>query len=214
MNIDISKIKTTHWSELFLQINANSDCYDYARSISYQEFWDNSPRGDWLIYFAAKEGSVPRKLIVKAACQCVRLSLPYVKQDELRPFQAIETTELWLEDKATIEEVKLAVDAAYSANAADSASYAAYYAAAVAAATAYAADSASYAADSASYAAYYAAAVAAATAYAPADYAAYAAYAVKKEMQQKAADIVRSIIPMPTEAVKQFERLVSMKAFW
>ena len=186
MNIDISKIKTTHWSELFLQINANSDCYDYARSISYQEFWDNSPRGDWLIYFAAKEGSVPRKLIVKAACQCVRLSLPYVKQDELRPFQAIETTELWPEDKATIEEVKLAVDAAYSANAADSASYAAYYAAAVAAATAYA----------------------------PADYAAYAAYAVKKEMQQKAADIVRSIIPMPTEAVKQFERLVSMKAFW
>ena len=167
-------------------MNSSYNCYDYARTISYKEFWDNCPRGDWLLFFTVKEGSTPHKLIVKVACQCTRLSISYVKQGELRPLKAIETTERWIEDKATIEEVKLAADAAYSANAADSASYAAYYAA---------------------YSAAYSAASAAA-AYA------YAAHAVKKEMQQKAADIVRSIIPMPTEAVKQFEHLVSMKAFW
>src|ERR1700678_2589890 len=128
MNIDISKIKSTHWSELLLQISAYSNCYDYARTISYKEFWDNSPRGDWLLYFAAKEGSTPHKLIVKAACQCARLSLPYVKQGELRPLQAIETTERWLEDKATIEEVNLAAAAAYTA--AYVAAYAAYAASA------------------------------------------------------------------------------------
>src|ERR1700678_239820 len=183
MNIDTSKIKSTHWSELLLQIDAYSNCYDYARTISYKEFWDNSPRGDWLLYFAAKEGSTPHKLIVKAACQCARLSLPYVKQGELRPLQAIETTERWLEDKATIEEVNLAAAAAYVAAYAPAAYVAAYaaYAAYYAADAAYAASAASYAADTADY---------------------------KKEMQQKTADIVRSIIPMPTQAVSEFERLV------
>src|ERR1700678_2654565 len=149
MNIDISKIKSTHWSELLLQISAYSDCYDYARTISYKEFCGNSPRGDWLLYFAAKEGSTPHKLIIKAACQCARQALPYVKQGELRPLQAIETTERWLEDKATIEEVNLAANAVYSV-----AYYAANAAAYAAAAAAYYAADAAY---SAAYAAYYAA---------------------------------------------------------
>ena len=203
MQIDTSKIKSNHWSELLLQINAYSNCYYYARTISYKEFWDNSPRGDWLLHFVCNEGSTPRKLIVKAACQCARLSLPYVKQGELRPLKAIETTERWLEDKATIEEVKLAADAAYDAYAYDydaadayAAAYAAYYAAyaAYAAAAYYAAYAASDAASDAS--------------------AASAASAVKKEMQQKTADIVRRTIPMPTKAIKEFERLLTMKAFW
>ena len=192
MNIDTSKIKSTHWSELLLQINAYPDCYNYARTISYKEFWDNSPKGEYLLFFVAKEGSTPHKLIIKAVCQCARLALPYVKQGDLRPFQAIETTERWLEDKATIEEVKLAASATYPA--ADAAAYyAAYYAA--------------------SYAAYYTAAAATSSAYYTADAAADATDS-KKEMQLKTADIVRSIIPMPTQAVSEFERLVKMKAFW
>ena len=211
MNIDTSKLKSTHWSELLLQIGRNSDCYDYARIISYKEFWSTCPRGDWLLFFAAKEGSTTHKLIVKAACQCARLSLPYVKKGDLRPRQAIEITELWLEDKATIEEVKLAADAAYSAAVAN-AVYAANaanaaYAAYAAANAAYAAYAAAAYADVSAYAAAYAA-----NAYAPAAYADVSD--LKKEMQQKTADIVRSIIPMPTQAVNEFERLVKMKAFW
>jgi len=211
MNIDTSKLKSTHWSELLLQMYSSSDCYNYARTISYKEFWSTCPRGDWLLFFAAKEGSTTHKLIVKAACQCARLSLPYVKKGDLRPRQAIEITELWLEDKATIEEVKLAADAAYSAAVAN-AVYAANaanaaYAAYAAANAAYAAYAAAAYADVSAYAAAYAA-----NAYAPAAYADVSD--LKKEMQQKTADIVRSIIPMPMQAVNEFERLVSMKAFW
>ena len=211
MNIDTSKLKSTHWSELLLQMYSSSDCYNYARTISYKEFWSTCPRGDWLLFFAAKEGSTPHKLIVKVACQCARLSLPYVKKGDLRPRQAIEITELWLEDKATIEEVKLAADAAYSAAVAN-AVYAANaanaaYAAYAAANAAYAAYAAAAYADVSAYAAAYAA-----NAYAPAAYADVSD--LKKEMQQKTADIVRSIIPMPMQAVNEFERLVSMKAFW
>jgi len=182
--IDTYKIKSTHWSELLLQMNAISDCYDYARTISYKKFWYTCQRGDWLLSFAANEGSTSHKLIVKAACQCARLSLPYIKQVELIPLKSIETTERWLEDKATIEEVKLAADAAYA--------YAYTYIASV------------YASAAASHAAFYAVSDAA--------YATDAAS--KKEMQQKTADIVRSIISMPTQAVNEFERLVKMKAFW
>jgi hypothetical protein len=197
MNIDTSKLKSTHWSDLFLQMNDMyncSDCLDYARTISYKEFWDNSPRGDWLLFFAAKEGSTPHKLIVKAACQCARLSLPYVKKGDLRPRQAIEITEKWIEDKATIKEVNLAAEAAYVSDAANT-SYAAYRAA------------------------YHAAYAYAVNVDAAAAYAAYPAYSAiytdsKKEMQQKTADIVRSIIPIPTQAVNEFERLIKIKAFW
>jgi hypothetical protein len=210
MNIDTSKIKSTHWSDLLLQINAYPDCYDYARTISYKEFWDNCPKGEWLILFAAEEESTPHKLIVKAACQCARLALPYVKQGELRPLKAIETTERWLEDKATIDEVRLAAYATYSAaDTANAAAYATYSAASAANAADAAAAYAAYAAN----AAYYVTVAAYSAAYSVAVAAAYTANS-KKEMQLKTADIVRSIIPMPTQAVSEFERLVKMKAFW
>jgi len=218
MNIDTSKLKSTHWSELLLQMYSSSDCYDYARTISYKEFWSTCPRGDWLLFFAAKEGSTTHKLIVKAACQCARLSLPYIKAGDLIPLKAIETTELWLEDKATIEEVKLAAHAAYAdatnVYAANPAAYSAYYASYASASAAYA--YAYFAADAATAATDVAYATASYTDYitSAAAYAAANTSAVKKEMQQKTADIVRSIIPMPTQAVNEFERLVKMKAFW
>ena len=199
MNIDTFKIKSNHWSELLRQMDA-FNCCSYARSISYKEFWDNSPRGDWLLLFAANEGSTPYKLIVNAAYQCAKLSFSYVKPGDVRPLQAIETTERWLEGKATIEEVKLAAAAAayYAANA----THYTYYASASSYATHYAAYATHYAYD----AAYYASAASNAFVVAAAN--------SKKEMQQKTADIVRSIIPMPTQAVNEFERLVKMKAFW
>ena len=199
-------------------MNSSYNCYDYARTISYKEFWDNCTKGDWLLYFTAKEESTPHKLIVKAACQCARLTLPYVKKDELRPLQAIEATERWIEDKATIEEVKLAAHAAYAdatnVYAANPAAYSAYYASYASASAAYA--YAYFAADAATAATDVAYATASYTDYitSAAAYAAANTSAVKKEMQQKTADIVRSIIPMPTQAVNEFERLVKMKAFW
>ena len=107
--------------------------------------WAECPRGDWMLWFAARAG-VDRKLLVMAACACARTALRFVPDGELRPLQAIEAAESWCRDEATIDQVQAAAHAAYYA-----ASHAAY--------AAYADTAAAYA-----YYAYYAAAADAATA--------------------------------------------------
>ena len=143
-----------------------------------------------------------RKLIVLAACECARLTLPYVRSDELRPLHAIELAEKWAHGDAliSIADLHAAAHAAYAAyaaaDAADAAAYAAYAAAhaayaAYAAADAYAAyaDADAYdAADAAAYAAYDAAYDAAYAAYADAADAADA----RLTIHRKCCDIIRS----------------------
>ena len=141
--------------------HAKSACPEAMRWLATQidpaTAWETCKRPDWMIWLAARRG-VDRKTIVRVACACARTSLRFVPEGEDRPRLAIETAERWCDDRATIEEVRAAADAAYAAYA-----YAAADAADAAYAYAYAADAA--------YAAY-----AYAYAYAAAD-AAYAAYA-------------------------------------
>ena len=89
--------------------------------------WSECPRGDWLLWWAAKVG-VERKVVVLAACACARLALPYVAAGELRPLKAIETAEAWYSGKASLGDVR----AAYAADDASAAAAAAAYAAAAA----------------------------------------------------------------------------------
>jgi hypothetical protein len=118
--------------------------------------WRSCQRGDWMLWLAGKlyRSTEDRKRLVLAACECARLSLPYVPQGEMRPLRAIETAEKWARGEgATINDVRKAAAAAYAAYyAADAAyaaaAYAAYYAAYAAY---YAADAAYYAADAATY---------------------------------------------------------------
>lgn len=145
-----------------------------------QEWWDDTGRGDWMLWLIGKKAGKPwsdkRKKLVLTACKCARLTLPYVESDETRPLIAIETAEQWArgENSITIQDVR-AADAAANA-------YTAYTADAPAAA-AYVAD----AADAAATAAYVAcAAVAAAAAY---------AYTARKKTLAKCADIVRKDYP-------------------
>ncbi len=144
---------------------------EWLQARTLAEAWEQSERGDWLLWLAAKSG-VDRRRLVMAACACARLALVHVPPGEERPRVAIETAEAWCRGEATIEQVRKAsrnVDAAYAAAAA----------AATAAYAAYAAD----AADAAAYAAYAAAAAAA-----------YAAYAARASALKKAADLVRGLI--------------------
>ena len=142
--------------------------------------WADCERGDWLLWLAAKAG-IDCKRLVMAACACARLSLMHVRVGEERPRIAIETAEAWCRGEATIEQVREArKNAAARAAAGTGPAGAAGDAAATAA---YAATRA------ATYAAAYAA-TAADAAYAAAD----AAAANSREMQQKTADIVRSMI--------------------
>ena len=157
--------------------------------------WAGCPRGDWLLWFAAKAG-VDRKLLVRAACACARTALKFVPDGELRPLQAIEAAESWCRGEATIEEVQAAAYAAYAASHAASAY--AYYAAAAAYAAAYAASHAASHAYSSSADAYAASAAASVySAAAAADAASHAAHAAARTVARaECADLVRGIIKL------------------
>ena len=113
--------------------------------------------------------NLPNKFLVKFALYCANDVRHLLKDPE--SIKALEVTELWLEGKATIEEVTDAADnAVYAKAAANAAAYTASYA------TADAANAAAYAINAAAYAAYAAANATNASSIAAA-YAANAAYA-------------------------------------
>ena len=129
------------------ELGACSEAIENARNYEIsQQLWDDCKRGDWMLWLIGKlsgeAGNEKRKKLVLTACQCARLSLKYVPEDEKRPLIAIETAEKWAKDEAKIKDVRAAAYAAYAA------AYAAA-AAADAAADAYAAYAAAYAADAA-----------------------------------------------------------------
>ena len=87
--------------------------------------WTECPRGDWLLWLAAKVG-IDRRRLVMTACATAREAMQFVPAGEDRPRIAIETAEAWCRGEATIEQVREA-----RRNAADA--YAAYAAATAAA---------------------------------------------------------------------------------
>ena len=105
------------------------------------DLWGTCPRGDWLLWLAARAG-VSRHQIVLSAFACARNALPLVPADEDRLRIAIETGERWARGEVSLNEVRAA------------AAYATYAAAAAAADAAYGADAdAAYGADAAADAA-------------------------------------------------------------
>ena len=93
---------------------------DYA---TLPEAWAACPRGDWMLWLAAKAKLCSRQELVLAACECARLSLVHVRKGELRPLKAIETAEAWARGEVPLEDVRSA--AAYAADAAADAAAAA-----------------------------------------------------------------------------------------
>ena len=66
--------------------------------------WRECPRGDWLLWLALKLG-VENRVIVFAACECVRLALPFTTDEE--PRTAIILAEQYAsgDGAVTLEEV-------------------------------------------------------------------------------------------------------------
>ena len=188
-------------------LNACAEAVEKAHEYQTStELWADCKRGDWMLWLIGKlsgePGSDKRKRLVLTACKCARLALLYVPKDELRPLLAIETAEQWAkgENKVTLDDVRKAASASYTASA-SSAAAAVYAAAAAAAAAACAADVADVAAAAdAAYAAAYAADVAVDAAAYAVDAAAYAAAdaaaaAVRQTVLSQCADIVRTDYP-------------------
>jgi hypothetical protein len=119
--MDNAKLKT--WLK---SLGACCASLEWVGNRALETAWTECPRGDWLLWLAAKAG-IDRKQLVMAACATAREALQFVPAGENRPRIAIETAEAWCRGEATIEQVREARLNAYAAAAAaaDAAAYAA-----------------------------------------------------------------------------------------
>jgi hypothetical protein len=150
----------------------------YDKYDSFEDAWNACPRGDWMLWIAARL-EIDFRTLTLAKSRCARTVIDLMK--DKRSINAVEVSEQYGLGTATKEELhkayKEAVAASYAAPAA-AASYAAYAASAAA----------SYASSAAAFSAPYDA-----SASAVADFSATAAIA-KLNNQQQTADICREIL--------------------
>lgn len=163
-----------------IKLGACDEAKVWVGSQTLAKAWRECPRGDWLLWLAARAG-VDRRLVVEAACRCAEAVLGLVPEGEERPVRAIEAARAWIRGEASLAEVRAAsTSASYAASA--SGTFDTFYAA-------YAASAAS-----AAYAAYAASSYdAASAAYDAAASAASAAAAVTSALTD-CADLVRQVI--------------------
>ena len=82
--------------------------------------WAACERGDWMLWIWGRlRGGEPmsdaRRPIVLAVCECARLALRYVPDDEGRPREAIELAERWARGgDVSCQELRKAAYAAYA----------------------------------------------------------------------------------------------------
>ncbi len=171
---------------LLQRLNACHDAIAWCGDRGSEQAWRECERGDWLLWIAVRLGIVDRRTVVAAACDCAELGRPYWRCEDVDVLAAcLGTTRAWCRGEATIEQVRVAVDATYTAvlTAAD--------AVALAADAVLAADAAAFAAD-----ATYTAVLAADAAYAAAHAADAATYDgdARAEVLRQSAEIVRRYI--------------------
>jgi hypothetical protein len=76
-----------------------------------KQAWEECPRADWLMWWAARTPINPHTQIVLAACQCARRALRFVSRHEHRPRLVIEAAEQWTKEP-TIAYASAAAEAA------------------------------------------------------------------------------------------------------
>lgn len=103
------------------------------RHLTAEQLYSQCPRGDWLLWFFARIG-VDRQLLALAACDCADLAKHLLSDNA--PKNTTDIVRAYYQGKATLEDVKIAANAAGNAYAADAvasvaafAAYAAYTAA-------------------------------------------------------------------------------------
>ena len=79
-----------------------------------REAWEECPNPGWMLWYMSRVG-VPNHLLVRAACACARLELPYIPLDEKRPEYAIFVAEGWTRGLYSLDALggaRLAADSA------------------------------------------------------------------------------------------------------
>jgi len=181
----------TETMQRLIELGACDEARKWAKDKTAQECWEQCHRGDWLLWWAKKEGVGLRELTL-AKGRCAETIIHLMKDQ--RSKDAVQAAIDYGNGLISEDQLNAAATAAYAATAAADAAAAADAYAATAAA--YAAAAAAYAAATAAYAAATAATAAdAATAAADAAADAYAARKnAREENQKKTADIVRDTI--------------------
>ena len=195
-------MNTQQFSQLLNNLGACTEAKEWADGKSWQEVYDTCHRGDWLLWLYRRSKGYDLQKITLAKGLCAN-TVRHLMKDE-RSLKAVDAAIAFGKGEISRDELNAAAAssaasaASAASSAASSAAYAAAYAAADAASSAACADcpacaASSAAASSAASSAAYAAADAASSA---ACAASSAAYAAKKENQQKTADIVREVLPI------------------
>ncbi|KKN40346.1 hypothetical protein LCGC14_0733980, partial [marine sediment metagenome] len=87
----MSSQATKHFTVRLRDVGACSDAVKWAdEQPDLATAWSQCARGDWMLWLIGRLND-DRKALVRCACACARLALPYVKAGELRPLKAIET---------------------------------------------------------------------------------------------------------------------------
>ena len=131
-----------------INLDACQEAIEWVGDKTKQEAFETCERGDWMLWYIAKTNMVDIRTLVGIKIECASLVKHLMKHQ--RSLKALEVGERFSKGLASLEELKDAVDDAYTAyiEAHADAAYAAY-AAAFAAAYAYVADFADSVADAA-----------------------------------------------------------------
>jgi hypothetical protein len=92
-------------AKLLRRLNACPEAREWAKGRTLRACWDESPRGDWLLWLAGRL-EIDRPTLVLAACACARTALRYVPAGDDRPRAAIETAEAWCRGEATLDQAQ------------------------------------------------------------------------------------------------------------
>jgi hypothetical protein len=139
------------FKELVKSLDACKEGVEWLGDRTFKEFYEDCPRGDWMLWLFKKVNPDDLQLLTLAKGHCAN-TVRHLMTDE-RSLKAVDTAIAFGEGKATRQELDKAAitayagaDAAYAGADAWVAAWAAGWAAAAAADAAYAADAAAYAA--------------------------------------------------------------------
>ena len=99
-------------------MNVCSAAVIFAKSqTSRQSAWDACERGDWMLFLLGKlsgrRGGKKHKKLVLAVCGCAELAIKYSDKNRKVCLATIRIAQRWVNGKATIQQVRVAADAAY-----------------------------------------------------------------------------------------------------
>lgn len=102
------------FSERLEQMGACTEAVEWVGRKGIRKSWETCERGDWMLWLAGRI-DIDRKLLMLCACDCAERGLKYVPEGEDRPAEAIRITRLWVDGKATIQDMHEGRNAAKAA---------------------------------------------------------------------------------------------------